>query len=247
MARLPATVLSPNRIVTAELCALDLWWGIDFVSGKHQTSDQSFLQAFTQIFDAIQAGSTSHLVPLKDEIGELMRVCQFWSHHINSSAFSLNDGAIWIESDLPNHYLTVSQSPAGLYDLRAAITAVQLLAPQFGALASHQTALASRVLFFLVPGFQIFNISNDLVKKVCKGASSKDGFIDFYGHCEEMMNVNASALNSLQMPALSSENSAKHWERAKKSNWWQRRVLDLALLLEHRLVQPRSDLQTNRP
>lgn len=247
MARLPSTVLSPGKIKTAELCALDLWWGIDFVTGKPQTSDQAFLEHFTKIFQALQAGSHNQLVPLKDEIGELMRVCGFWAQFLNNK-IDLNGGAMWIESNLPAYHSGCAQSTSGLYDLSAAISALEQLAAEFSTNQfGRETALSSRALFFLVPDMQIYNISAKLAEKICFTAVTKNALADFYAYCEDMMAVNAPALNALQMPSFSPAIADDLGDRVRGTDWWQRRVLDLALLLQFNLLLPRADLSKNRP
>jgi hypothetical protein len=102
--------------------------------------------------------------------------------------------------------------------------------------------LASRVLFLAMPDMMVFNFSNGLAKKMRFQSRPQAAIGNYNKIMSEGLVRNKQLLNKLHMPAPTVLNT-EIWLAAKKAKWWQRRVMDLALLLNYRLVTAKRELK----
>jgi len=88
-------------------------------------------------------------------------------------------------------------------------------------------ALASRFLFFAVPQASIFNYSNPLVTKLQRKYGLKDSSVRAVGKVMAgLYEDNLAELSELPRPKFPSKLS----KSIRDGGWWERRVLDLAIL-----------------
>ena len=95
--------------------------------------------------------------------------------------------------------------------------------------AGDQKALASRVLFFAMPELHVFNYSLPLIEslkafRVYTGSDLADVDAVMY----DLLQENLKELKKLPRPKFSGKNGLS--KAIKLGDWWERRVLDLALL-----------------
>jgi hypothetical protein len=95
--------------------------------------------------------------------------------------------------------------------------------------SGDQKALASRVLFFAMPELHIFNYSGPLIESLksrrCHIGSEVS---EVYEVMNDLLNSNLKELKKLPRPKFTSKHGIS--KAIKLGDWWERRVLDLALL-----------------
>ena len=108
---------------------------------------------------------------------------------------------------------------------------------------NYRIALACRILFFAMPDMMVFNFSNGLaIEKMRLQARPQAAIPHFNKYMYEGLQLNQVLLKNLVMPkpTVLSEDI---WIAANKYDWWQRRVLDLALLLHFGLASATPQAQ----
>ena len=95
--------------------------------------------------------------------------------------------------------------------------------------AGDQRALASRLLFFAMPKIHFYNISIPLAKKLDTHYGLQANTVDaIYEKMNELFLCNEVALRKLPRPKFSELTGLS--ASIKDGDWWERRVLDLAVL-----------------
>lgn len=249
--QLSVPLFSAREIILAELCALDLWNGIDFQTGTPiSTSDEDLLVAFSHpTYAIINGGSTTQSISQID-IENLVRVAQlrqilrgktptdYQSGILNFSAKVLPIYANWINqsSNIPSNI----QATKAILDWSPTFAGVNTNTQAQG---RHRVALCSRILFFAIPELPFFNFSRALSNSFKLQFRAEHALPHFNKIMEIGYHLNWSVLASAQMPQSTRLNERIR-ANALKSNWWGRRVLDIALLLHFQKAHARIPLQT---
>lgn len=101
------------------------------------------------------------------------------------------------------------------------------LGKKLSSTGGDQPALASRLLFFAVPQATIFNYSAPLISKLKKRYSLADSSLKEVGRVmTELYKHHYKELSELPRPKFPSKLN----KSIKDGGWWERRVLDLAIL-----------------
>jgi hypothetical protein len=95
---------------------------------------------------------------------------------------------------------------------------------------NHRVPIAVRILFFALPDMMFFNFSNDLSKAMQLQTRPQAALPNFNQYLFQGIIDTKNELDKLKMPAPTIMTS-KLLAKAEQNGWWQRRVLDLALLL----------------
>jgi hypothetical protein len=244
-------LFSARQIILAELCALDLWNGINFQTGiELSTSDEDLLVAFSHPTYAITNGgsTTQSISPI--DIENLVRVAQLsqilrgrtpTDYQAGISNFSAKVLPIYTEwtnqsiSILGNIHATKA-----ILDWSPTFTGVNTNTQAQG---RHRVALCSRILFFAIPELPFFNFSRALSKCFNLQYKAEHALPYFNKIMEIGYHLNWSVLASAQMPQSAKLNE-KIMASALKADWWGRRILDIALLLHFQIAHARIPLQT---
>lgn len=244
-------LFSARDIILAELCALDLWNGIDFQTGKALSiSDEDLLVAFSHPTYAITNGgsTTQSISPIDIEslvkvakLGQMLRGRTPTDYQTGISNFSAKVLPIytkWINQPI--------RSPSNTQVTKAILDWSPTFAgfnPNTQAQGRHRVALCSRILFFAIPELPFFNFSGALSKRFNLQASAEYALPHFNRIMEIGYHLNWSFLASAQMPQSTRLNE-KIMASALKADWWGRRILDIALLLHFQEAHARMPLQT---
>lgn len=246
---LAVPAFSAREIILAELCALDLWEGINFQTGKPIVSDEDLLIAFSHPTYAItNKGSTSQSISVYDverlvevaKLGQMRRGKTPTNYQIGINNFSI--------SVLPIYWTWINQPPRTPGHINAT-RAILNWSPTFTGInqitqarGRHRIALCSRIIFFALPELSFFNFSGALAKKLGLQSSAENALPSFNEILEIGYDLNRQNLAVIQMPT-----STRLYEgirsNALKSDWWGRRVLDIALLLHFGISHARPPLQ----
>lgn len=251
-AHVPVPKFSASEIALAEVCAAELWNGLDFQTGKElNVSDEDLLVMFATPTFAMYNSTTTKQTFSEPDIRELIRVAQlkalFRSEQptdfqgaiasYRTTALAIYSG--WKKSTLKlaNPYDYATQATL---DWSVKFVNNTGVSPN----GNHRVPLACRILFFSMPDMMVFNFSNGLAIKKMRLQSRPQAAIPYFNKylCEGLQ-LNNALLKNLDMPKPTTL-SEDIWLAANKGDWWQRRVLDLALLLHFGLVTATPQLQT---
>lgn len=252
-----ATVLAFNKVPTftlyeirlAHLCALHLWYGREFDTGKiAECSDEKLLIEFSSRFEATRANKkTAYQIP-EYLIRQLIRVARLKALYRSTSKINFPKGIRTIRNSSVKTYDNWLANPASLTPTGHATKAILDLGLGFvtqprgvNAPKNYRVPLASRVLFFAAPEMMIFNFSNGLGKAMNFQSRPQAAIPHFNIELYDGLQRNDALLFRCTMPPpqLLSQES---WNRANNGGWWKRRVLDIALLLHYKVAYAHHDL-----
>ena len=243
-------LLSPYIIKVAELSAIELWNGVDFETGKKiDASDEELLKIFYMPVLNMWGNARARNQIVEDDVRLLIKLGKLkalFRSHLPLD-FVKGIGAIkkytmpiyrtWRTGKLqltPSEYATKM-----ILDLGASFVQTSKLPTRNG---NYRVPLASRILFYAVPDMLIFSYSNGLGKVLNLQSRPQSAIPYFNERMHKGLQRNALLLNKLDMPSPN-HLSKDVWRRIKLMGWWQRRVLDLALLIHYNLAAPNHDLQ----
>jgi hypothetical protein len=238
------------EVKLAELCAMDLWSGINYETGEEmEVSDEEFLADFAIPFQLLRKNPKTNNQITEFSIRRLIRVGKIKAAYRSQEPTNFQSGIETIVKKVIPVYdgwrnKTLKLTPIGYgervtLDLGAGF--VTNSKPSLN--GNYRIALASRLLFFAVPDMLLFNFSNDLAESMLFQKRPQAAIPYFMEALQQGLLVNRTLFNKLELPPSKLLGTAL-WKRIKKFNWWQRRVLDLALMLHFGVVTARPALRT---
>jgi hypothetical protein len=250
--RLPLAVpkLTSYEVKLGELCALDLWDGIDYQTGKElKVRDEVFLANFGTPAASLSSGKKSSLNVSVQDFHTFVIVAGLKSQYQTTNGTDLAKGITAFNSAVIPPYKiwkkkATTQSPVDLVTKAVLDWCPSFVKnPNIGSKdGNHRVSLACRFLFFAFPDFPVFNFSKALQKSLILQTRPQDALPYFNSIMAKGMVTNKVLLAKTLMPQPTVM-SLTLWKRAEKNGWWKRRVLDLALLLHFGCVSARVDLQ----
>lgn len=236
------------QIRLAHLCAWHLWDGLDFETGKPaECSDEELLFKFAVPFQQTRAIPTRNHIT-EQNIRQLIRVGRLKALFRSANPTDFQKGIKTIKKSTIPIYNDWRFSKRRLTPTGYATKAILELGMGFvnqthssSINGNYRVPLASRVLFFAVPDMLVFNYSNGLGKAMNFQSRPQAAIPYFNKEMHEGLKRNHALLSKFKMPPpvyLDYE----MWERIKKYRWWQRRVLDIALLLHFNVAHAHPDL-----
>lgn len=248
--RTPIQKFTKAELDEADLCARALWNGISFETGKKVISDAWLLDAFATPFYKIPLSNTYNSVTDLD-VKELVKACKLIATFRDTNKQHYLAGLSVISQQIYPIYDNWLHKAGGLsrevYGALAVSTLSDGLAmrnPQSNRPVPHRTVLASRLMFFIAPTMQCFNMNNSIALKY--GLQSRPyAYRDEYCSLmyDGLMN-NWSLLQTYKLPDCTNELTYETWQKLIESDWWQRRVLDIAVLIKNGLASTIKGLAT---
>lgn len=247
---IPVPKFRPYILKLAELCAIDLWNGIDYETGKSmEVSDEELLHDFAVPFKYLYENPQTHIQISEFSVRRLIRVGRLKAMFRSAQETDFHAGIKAIETlVLPTYVgwrsgtLKLVETGYGLrstLDLGASFVTVTTVPTRNG---NYRVALASRLLFYLIPDMKLFNFSNGLAKAMQLQSRPQAAIADFSIEMEKGLKKNQIELDKLQMPKPKIIGE-EFWHYIDSSDWWQRRVLDLAMLLHFNVLTAHPALQ----
>jgi hypothetical protein len=247
---LSVPLLSPYAIKLAELCAIDLWNGVDYETGKpiDASDDELLLTFYLPIKRMYLRGASSNTIT-EDDVRLIIKQGKLKALYRSHLPLDFNKGLNAIKSQCLPIYKgwrngTMQLTPTGYAtkaSLELGISFVQTSkAPTRN--GNYRVPLSTRILFYALPDMLMFNYSNALGKALNLQSRPQSAIPYFFEIMSKGLEKNAKELAKLKMPS-SVFLSQVDWARIKKHGWWERRVLDLALMIHFKLSTPRIDLQ----
>jgi hypothetical protein len=251
-ARLPLAVpkLTTYEIKLGELCAMDLWDGIDYKTGKElKVRDEVFLANFGRPAAALYSGKNNTLNVSVPSFHSFVIVAGLKSQYQTANGTDLIKGISAFNSAVLPNYITWRKKTTTQSSVDLVTKAILDWSPSFvkypnisSKNSNHRISIACRFLFFAFPDFPVFNFSQALQKSLILQARPQDALPFFNEIMAQGMVTNRILLGQTTMPQPTLMSLAL-WKRAEKNGWWKRRVLDLALLLHFGQVTARNELQ----
>jgi hypothetical protein len=250
--KIPLSVpaFSAREIILAELCAQDLWRGIDFQTGNNLSpNDEDLLITLSHPAYAITNAGAASLSIRPDDIKELVRVAKLGQFLRGGTPTDYQAGinnfpakvipvySNWINPshNTPNH----KQATKAILDWSPTFTDINPLTQAQG---KHRVVLCSRILFFALPELPFFNFSHSISRCLNLQLRAEYALPRFNSILENGYNLNWKNLaNTIMPPSTRLHENIRL--NALKSDWWGRRVLDIALLLHFRISHARLPLQ----
>jgi hypothetical protein len=233
--------ISQRTFDKADMCARELWRKKKYHSKKYTTSDDELMGMISTPVQNFINNKTLRINLQTDKIDLLIRASQI-SRISAVKNVSTRKGIASLPSLLTNHYAKWIKTTYTNNDFfHESRDLVINLGKEFyksrkniGKNGGCHAALASRFLFFSNPEMPVFNYSAKLGTKLGLKGTTATKIPNYYKIIGKSYIDNWKYLKKFKMP-LSNHISDEYWLKVKESGWWQRRVLDIALLLHYRI------------
>ena len=242
---------SASHLALAEVCATELWNGFDYQTGKAlPVSDEALLVMFATPTFAMYASPRTQQTFTELDVRDLIRVARLKALFRSTQVTDFQGAITAYRKTALAAYRgwknkTIKLSNPYDYATRATLD----WSPKFvnnsrvSPNGNHRVPLACRILFFAMPDMMVFNFSNGLATKMRLQSRPQAALPYFNKYLYEGLHHNKVLLKNLKMPQSTTLNK-EIWHAANKNDWWQRRVLDLALLLHFGVVAATPQLRT---
>lgn len=236
-ARQPLSVpkFTKTEIERANKCAILLWNGVSYIDGKAIVSDRDFYIYFnTTLKSVLKAKSTFNPKTLHD----LIITCHLKAMLRTQHQLSYPKMEQWLRNNYSKN--TKLSRLKGLKRTEKRRISGNRLVLGVGksvvksgvsVSAGFRVPFSSRLLFFACPNLLIFNFANPLaVEKMHFQARPQVAYPFFSSAMLDGLRLNWIYLSLFNVPRNSSVREPAV-DRLRKTDWWARRVLDLALII----------------
>jgi hypothetical protein len=238
MATLPANLrLSKREIKNASYCAEALWYGINYKNSNPIFSDELLLKYFAEpMYKNGKYAARFDPDIFKSHVQILKNVCGLKALNFSVNRMDYNQGIVTIKTKILQHFVDVKKKHHRLIPVNLPDRAILDLSDGLVTQPRYrQIVLASRILYFNTPNLETFNISSGLAKNLGFDQVPDKYLTAFNVKMRKIYLANATQLSACKKPkALYLKGELANSIDA--TSWWQRRVLDLALMLRFGLV-----------
>jgi hypothetical protein len=240
IARKPIPKFTAREIKTAELCSRALWYGIDFETGNPKKSDSEFIEVFAgPMYTHSPNIRMFKPAVFQKDVHELIRAGKLTALYRSIRLLDFNKGVRGIHNQIFNIFFTARRTPSTTNKLTEGIKVIELLSKALVKnLNNNQLVLASRILFYLCPNLTISNMNNRVAKHFGLQSRPHHHYIEFQHLFKDGLITNQINLKNCNFPMRHGKMSNKLWRIVKNTDWYQRRVLDIAVLLSLNLATP---------
>lgn len=230
--------LTDKQLMKACCRALYLWeFGDDNVNPKYRLSDKELLQYYGGIWT--RAIKHNKQVKYKNPtIRKLIESCKVWKSQIKNPklpniSFFLNDPLV------RGKYLKALTNPLKQrvrwqYGADFTTELSKELNASKGSKSyvkgyGNQRAFASRILFFAMPQIHCYNYTSPLLRRLeCHCGLADNKVETVFSLMNDLFVLHEKKLRALPHPKFSEANGLA--KVIREGDWWERRVLDLAVL-----------------
>ena len=232
----------------ADLCARELWRGINFENGQKQVvkhsnsninntemSDEQIMMLFAPPFYKKITNPKVHISIPTAQIEDFIKITKLGIIKTKQSNLDYIKGIDVLNNDITKRYKNWNLKNTAINYSNIGIELVQTLSDGFSKPSQHtqhvnHTALASRLLFFTIPDLPIYNLSKGISNGLKLSGEPYEVLTEYVRALHNGLERNWHLLSQYQMP-YPKELSEHIWLKARNSGWWQRRIYDLALKL----------------
>ena len=229
--------LKSISIKVADLCARELWRGYRYTSDRETTSDEILMHRLHWAFYKFQNRITKSYSLSKKDF-EVFTKATDLSRLLTIGTLARTKGLHSMRRDIPSKYRRWRREKRRPIVSMAPPAAIEKLGEEFfkryqRRKKGNHIALASRVLFMATPDMTVFNYSNQIAEYLNLPTYQPSSIIYRY-HIAlyEGLQKNWNELVKYDMPFGCTELPDDLWETARNNGWWQRRIYDLAILIQ---------------
>ncbi len=252
-------VFSKAALDLADLCAREIWRGKSFSKESYQESEEEILLKFSLPFlsDALGIEGSKRPPISAKLISDFIVTAGLRQMNITKNNRDTELGIKTLNKLISTE---LKKSLKNVFGTNFPLLTAELtisLSKAFHKLSDSSPSsaylpLASRVLFFAAPNLPVFMYSDPIAEALKVEKNDKEISITQYNEAmSEGLNDNWFFLKDYQMPFLSHKlENDEFWLQARDNGWWQRRVLDLACVINLTHVQPKEfliDLTSYQP
>ena len=232
--RKPIPKFSRVELDRANLCATALWYGINFSNGNQShTSDAKLMANFASYFYHYHRRKKRFLPDIfVSDVRELIIACGIKMLFRGISEMDFKQGIDCLFKDVYPHFKKALKKPDQVSTIATSIKCLESL--NKGLVidpSSNRYNLASRMLFFICPNLQTFNMNNSVAIYFGLQARPHHHYADYFKLFSDGMVSNQTKLSKYKMPPSRDGLDSITWNEASRTDWWRRRVLDIAVLL----------------
>lgn len=235
----------------ADLCAREIWRGKMYTSKSSQQSEEEILRDFSFPFlnEALKIDSKRYTPINVNLIERFIITAGLTPLNIQKANKDTEQGIQMLRKHIPEKLKDALNDvfEADFQSLTADLTIE--LGNAFHKMSTKDSTrgffpLASRVLFFAAPNLPVFMYSDPLGEKLKINLKDKSaGVNQFFEAMSEGLEDNWAYLKDYQMPFFADKTlNDEFWNIARSNGWWQRRVLDLACVINLTGTKPKESL-----
>ena len=243
--RIPIPKFSTQEIKTADLCARALWYGINFQTGKSQHSDAFLLETFAHHFSYFHKTKTQYRPDVMEaDIKRLIKTCKVTNLYRSLAKIDLKKGRNTIYTSVYKAYHKHLKNPNLNSAIEDSLDCLWAQSKGFIANPNHNCLnLASRILFFMAPSLQIFNMNRKVAVLLGLKVEPISHYRELYQVLYKGLKTNQTQLSKYKLPKRRDTLDLIIWNETIRTNWWERRILDIAILIKFNLasVHPQLD------
>ena len=232
--RTPIPKFTKAELSRADLCARALWYGINFQTGSlNHKSDASLMSDFAFNFYHYHKNKKRFSPDIfVADVKVLIQTCGLTNLFRWINRMDIRKGIDSIYKDVYPQFLIAQKKSTRVSSFTVAVLCLKKLND---GLVNHPTGnafnLASRILFFLSPNIQTFNLNSNVARYFGLQYRTEVHYSEFFELFSKGMITNQTHLSKYKMPPARDGLDAVTWNEASRTDWWKRRVLDLAVLL----------------
>lgn len=244
-------VFTKAALDLADLCAREIWRGKSYSTNSAQTSEEELLLKFSLPFlsDALGIEGSKRPPIGIDSINQFIITAGLKQMNITKGNRDTEAGIKTLNKLITRELKKAFNNKFSTNFLVLTNELTIELSKAFHKMGDSSTTsayfpLASRVLFFAAPNLPVFMYSDKLGEALKIEKNDKEESITQFNEAmSEGLNDNWFYLKDYQMPFFSNKTeSDEYWLQARDFGWWQRRVLDLACVINLTHVNPKDFL-----
>ena len=247
----PMLSFTNGEITEADMCARELWRGYEYHSNCRIISDEIFLKDFNNIGYIRENNLLNNFSLIEEDKALDLLIASKLGSGLRFRTLDVRKGIAGISrlgSPIYKNWLTKKHNPSNFWIDGSGL--IIQIGREFNSLAAKkapkgiQAAVSSRILFYSMPEMVIFPYSVTLAKKLKVFDDDPQKSVKQYSQTmAEAYYNNWKILEELKMP-LPKILSDQEWEKIRNSGWWQRRVLDLCVVLRFKLFDVKGFVKT---
>jgi hypothetical protein len=244
-----APTFTSAELALANDCARLIWHGISFETGKPIVSDEELLSYFATPLHRHLTSSTAKVSLNLNDLHSLIITCGLKPMLRKQHELSYPQFENYLAKNTKTylHDCNAAKQTVDAWRVSSAYVmqgGKELVDVAVQTNAGYRIPLATRILFFALPSMPLANFSNGLAKALNLQSRPEAAINPFYQIFQNCLAINRKQLSKYQMPQSLEKLENDIYIEAKSSDWWQRRVVDIALLLHFNVSRVITPLPT---
>jgi hypothetical protein len=247
--QLSIQTLKKSDFDLADACARELWRGYSYTDDSPTISDEMLMLWFSVPFVNLQRIHSTDLYIHPEHIDRFASLINMRENRIKKT-LDIPNGLKRLKHICENEYADWKREPKKMSAFNIANKATKEVAESLFKTSPTTNkgifpALSTRVLFFAAPDLPIFNYSKQVRDFLqINERTNLDNLIVFNSEMRKVFEHYWEQLQNYKMPLANGLVQDEYWILAMKGGWWQRRVLDLSLMIKAGAVNYKPFIKT---